>query len=210
MTKKTKDILAYLERLYPSYDKFLNYSNNFELLIAVVLSAQTTDKRVNEVTPLLFFKYPNPIALSKASYEEVLKIIKPLGLAKTKAKNIINLAQELMLNYKGEIPSSFDELIKLPGVGRKTANVVLALGFNIPSMPVDTHVARISKRLGFADIADDVVKIEENLCKKIDKKYWITTHHRFILFGRNICLAKNPKCDICELKKDCLYGRKDS
>lgn len=206
---KALKIIDYLEKLYPTYHNFLNYSNNYELLLAVSLSAQTTDKSVNNVTPLLFDKYKSPLELANANYDDVYQIIKQLGLAKTKAKNIIALAKTLNDKFNGIVPNTNKELETLPGVGRKTANVVMALGFNIPAFPVDTHVNRLAIRLGFTKEEDNILKVEEKLKKYIPKERWIKAHHQFILFGRNICQARNPKCELCELKELCKYeGRR--
>ena len=200
---KALDIINYLDNLYPNYSNFLNYNNNFELLIAVILSAQTTDNKVNQVTEVLFKKYNNAKELSNSDYNDVLEIIKPLGLSKTKAKNIIETSKIIHQKYQDVIPNNLLELEMLPGVGRKTANVVLALGFNIPSMPVDTHVKRLAIRLGFAKAKDSLIKVEENLKKYIPRDLWIKAHHLLILYGRNVCKAINPKCAECKLIKMC-------
>ena len=200
---KALDIIDYLDNLYPNYSNFLNYNNNFELLIAVILSAQTTDNKVNQVTEVLFKKYNNAKELSNSDYNDVLEIVKPLGLSKTKAKNIIETSKIIHQKYQDVIPNNLLELEMLPGVGRKTANVVLALGFNIPSMPVDTHVKRLAIRLGFAKAKDSLIKVEENLKKYIPRDLWIKAHHLLILYGRNVCKAINPKCAECKLTKMC-------
>lgn len=181
----------------------LDFNNNFELLCAVMLSAQTTDKRVNIVTKELFNKYPTPELLSKASIDDVISIIKSLGLAKNKANNIINLSKMLVNDFNSIVPNSIDDLTKLPGVGRKTANVVLGLGFNIPSMPVDTHIYRMSVRFKFIKEEDNVLKAEERLKKFIPKDRWIEAHHLLLLFGRYYCKSQNPLCKQCKLKKYC-------
>lgn len=180
----------------------LDYSNLFELLVATVLSAQTKDSRVNEVTKILFKKYPNPLDLMDGDINEVINIISPLGLAKMKAKNIILLSEVLVNDFGSIVPNNIDDLMRLPGVGRKTASVVLVEGFKIPAIPVDTHVARVSNRLGFTK-SSDPNKIEEDLKKYIPKDMWIISHHLFIHFGRYICLSKNPLCERCNLSKYC-------
>lgn len=200
---KSQEILSILNQVIEDPQCELHFSNNFELLCAVMLSAQTTDKRVNEITKVLFYKYPNAKALKNASYDEIYEIIKPLGLAKTKTQNLLSLASSLDEMYDGIVPSEMDKLIKLPGVGRKTANVVLALGFNIPSIPVDTHVYRIAKRLGYVKETDDVLATEEKLKKYIKKEDWIKSHHLMLLFGRYHCKAINPNCLDCKLKDYC-------
>ncbi len=181
----------------------LIYHNNYELLIAVVLSAQTTDKHVNIITADLFKKYPDLKSLSEAFLDDVIEIIKPLGLYMNKASNIINLSKIVVEKYNGIIPSSFDDLTSLPGVGRKTAQVVQALGFNIPALPVDTHVHRVSLRLKIVDENSSVLDVELKLKKIIKKEDWIEAHHLFLLFGRYYCKSKNPMCDSCKLKMYC-------
>ena len=181
----------------------LNYSNPYELLIAVVLSAQTTDKHVNLITRVLFEKYPNVLELSKANIDDIKQIIKPLGLYENKSKNILNLSKEIVERFNCAIPSSFEDLISLPGVGRKTAQVVLAMGFNIEALPVDTHVERVSKRLGIAKRDASVLEVEMTLKRKIRKNEWIDSHHLLLLFGRYYCKAIKPNCDGCKLKKYC-------
>lgn len=209
MTKdKVKKILDYFDSLYSSYQNFLNFNNLYELTVAVILSAQTTDARVNLVTKDLFLKYPDVKSLAIASYDDVYQLVKSLGLAKNKAKNIILMSQSLVTNYNGEVPHTFDELITLPGVGRKTANVILAVGYQIPALAVDTHVKRIAIRLGFAKAKDDIVLIEEKLKKEVPQDRWIKFHHQAILFGRNICLARGPKCEKCLLQELCSEYRR--
>lgn len=181
----------------------LNFNNNFELLCAVMLSAQTTDKRVNIVTKELFKKYPTPLDLSNAEISDVIEIIKSLGLANNKAKNIIILSKKLVTEYNSIVPDNITDLTSLPGVGRKTANVVLGLGFNIPSMPVDTHIYRMSKRFKFIKDEDSVLVAEEKLKKYIPKDRWVEAHHLLLLFGRYYCKSQNPLCKECKLKKFC-------
>lgn len=201
--EKALSIINYLETLYPNYPRFLNFTNNFELIVAVVLSAQTTDARVNMVTPALFAKYPTPEALAKAQFQDVMELVKTLGLAKSKAENIIKLAQDLVSRYNGEVPHTKEDLESLAGVGPKTANVVLALGFNIPAFPVDTHVRRLAIRLGFAKPDANLATIEAKLKYYIPKDKWINSHHLLILYGRNVCLARNPHCATCQLQGYC-------
>lgn len=194
--------------MFPDAKAELNYSNPFELLIAVVLSAQTTDKAVNKVTEQLFANYPNPLALSEAQLSDVENIIKTIGLYHNKAKNIIALSKELVDKYQGEVPQEREQLESLPGVGRKTTNVVISNAFGIPALAVDTHVARISVRLGLAKATDNVLEIEKKLNRKIPKEHWLKVHHQMIFFGRYHCLAKNPKCQSCPLIDDCKYKDK--
>ena len=200
---KTDYILNQLELMFPNAGCELNYSNVYELLIAVVLSAQTTDVRVNLVTKELFSKCKNVYELANANYDECLEIIKSLGLSKTKTTNIINLANELIRRFNGIVPSNFDDLVSLPGVGRKTANVVLSEGFHIPAIAVDTHVSRVANRLGLSE-SSDVLKIEYDLREKIEENRWHKAHHLFIFFGRYFCKAKNPNCEECPFKNHCF------
>ena len=209
MNKKTSDeILSILKNIITNPKPELNFNNNFELIISVVLSAQTTDKRVNEVTKILFYKYNTPLKLMNADRQVVEKIIKPLGLAKNKSTNIINLSKDLVEKYGGIVPNTKEELIKLPGVGNKTANVVLALGFNIPAFPVDTHLIRMANRLGYVKMESNPDIIEKAYKKYIDKDEWILSHHLFLLFGRYHCKAANPNCFDCKLSKFCKFYTK--
>ena len=201
--QKSKEILDILEQLIPNPICELNFNNIFELACAVSLSAQTTDKRVNEITPILFNKYPDVYALANADLNDVLNIIKSLGFANSKSLNLINMSKMLIKEYNGEVPNKLEELEKLPGVGRKTANVILAVGFNIPAFPVDTHLIRMSHRLGYAKKSDSVLEIEKKYTKYIDKNYWNKAHHLLLLFGRYHCKAINPKCENCKLTNYC-------
>ena len=199
----SKEILNILEEVIPNPICELNFSNLFELVCAVSLSAQTTDKRVNEITPLLFSKYSTPLEMSKAKKEDIYEIIKTLGFANNKANNLINMSKVLLEKYNGVVPNTLEELETLPGVGRKTANVVLAVGFNIPAFPVDTHLIRMSHRLGYAKKGDTPLEIEKKYTKYIEKDYWNKAHHLLLLFGRYHCKAINPQCDNCKLINYC-------
>lgn len=201
--EKVAIILPYLKSLYSNADCELDYRNAFELLIAVILSAQTTDVAVNKVTPKLFKAFPTPQAMANADVKEIEPYLKSIGLYKNKAININKCAQELVIKYHGEVPESFKALTSLAGVGRKTANVVRAVYFNIPSIPVDTHVERVSKRLGLAKFDDEPKEVEKKLKRKISRNDWIISHYLFIFFGRYKCKAKNPLCDDCKLKSIC-------
>ena len=194
-------ILNYLDELFPDAHCELLYNNKFELLIAIVLSAQTTDAKVNKITPILFSKYPNPSDLANAELENVIDILRPLGLAKTKAKNIIATAK--MLENK-DVPNTREELMMLPGVGRKTANVFLAEGLKINAFAVDTHVLRVSNRLKITK-SDDPLVVEKDLTNFFKEEDWIKLHHQFIFFGRYFCKAKNPNCKECKLKEHCNF-----
>lgn len=205
--EKSNRILTELKSMFPNAGCELVYHNLFELLIAVSLSAQTTDKRVNEVTHVLFSKYPSPYLLANSQEDDVYKIILPLGLAKQKTKNIIELSKILVNEYNGNIPSTQEELEKLPGVGRKTSNVILMEGFHIPRIPVDTHVLRVSNRLGLVN-SDNVEIVEKVLEKQYDKSEWYYVHHCLLFFGRYLCKAKNPDCNNCPFINDCIKNDK--
>ncbi len=203
------EILAILDELYPEVHCELNHSNPFELLIATILSAQSTDRKVNELTPHLFAVFPTPSALANADILLVEEAIHELGLYRSKASNIIAASQMLMDRFEGEVPDTLEELTVLPGVGRKTANVVLANAFNIPAFAVDTHVFRVSNRIGLAE-SDDVSGTEQQLMKKVPKELWIRAHHWLIYHGRRVCIARNPKCSLCALTPYCKYYRASS
>lgn len=201
--KKLKSILNILAKTYPDAHCELNYRSPFELLIATILSAQTTDQKVNKVTAGLFANYPTPEKMRELTQEEMEDIIRSIGLFRTKAKNILQTCSILIEKYNGNVPADMDKLTKLPGVGRKTADVVLANAFNIPAFPVDTHVQRVAGRLGLTK-EKDPLKIEKELNALIPVELWIDTHHRLIFLGRRICNARKPACGICPLQNDCL------
>lgn len=196
-------IIENLNKLYPDAECELIHRNNFELLIAVVLSAQTTDASVNKVTKNLFAKYPDAYTLSQANLEDVMSLIKSIGLYQNKAKNIINLAKDLVKKFDGEVPSTREDLESLSGVGRKTCNVILSNCFNYPAFAVDTHVSRVSKRLLIAKKDDDVNTIEKKLMRFFPSELWGKLHHQFIFFGRYKCKAKNPDCEDCPFINNC-------
>lgn len=202
--KKIHTLIKLLAEAYPEAKCDLNYQYPFQLLIATILSAQTTDQKVNKVTAQLFDKYPTPESFLKLPISELEKIINPIGLFRTKAKRILETCKILVEEYNGEVPSDIDNLTKLPGVGRKTANVVLANAFKIPAFPVDTHVKRVAKRLGLTDESDPE-KVERDLTKLIPSDYWIDTHHRLIYHGRRVCSARKPQCYNCPLNANCPY-----
>ena len=211
MLSKTKTIEAVqtMGDLFPDAHCELNHRNAFELLIATILSAQATDVGVNKVTPKLFERYPSPVHLAAASEEGVIECIQSLGLYRSKAKNIRLCAQQLMERFDGEVPQTREELVSLAGVGRKTANVVMSVAFNIPAFAVDTHVERISKRLQICRQKDTVLEVEETLCRKIPKELWSRAHHWMIFFGRYHCIARKPKCHECPLLEMCAYGKRE-
>lgn len=202
---RLKKIMAIIADMFPEAKGELEWEKPYQLLIAVILSAQTTDKAVNKVTPFLWAKYPNLEDLASANLTDVELILKSIGLYKTKARNIIKTAQILVDNYNGQVPKTHKELETLPGVGRKTANVVLGEVYAIPGIAVDTHVSRVAKRLNISSQDANVKEIEADLMQKIPKKDWVISHHRLIFFGRYHCLAKNPKCEVCPLQTYCLY-----
>ena len=205
--KKADEIYKILDEMFPNAHCELIHKNVFELACAVALSAQTTDERVNMVTPKLFERYPDAYALASARAEDVEEIIATVGLYHNKAANLIAMAKELVTRYDGKVPSTQEELVSLPGVGRKTANVILAEAFAIPAFAVDTHVSRIAKRLGFAKKDDSIEMIEKKLCRAFKKDKWIKAHHLFIFFGRYRCHAKKPECDGCPLSAYCKEKR---
>ncbi|MFF2449984.1 endonuclease III [Neobacillus sp. NPDC058068] len=200
--------LDQMSEMFPEAHCELNHTNPFELIIAVSLSAQCTDKLVNKVTKDLFQKYKTPGDYLQVSIEELQSDIRSIGLYRNKAKNIQSLCRMVLDEYGGEIPMDRDELTKLPGVGRKTANVVVSVAFNIPAIAVDTHVERVSKRLGICRWKDSVLEVEKTLMRKIPAEEWSVTHHRLIFFGRYHCKAQNPQCPSCPLLELCREGKK--
>lgn len=217
-------ILDLLKKDYPKAGCALNYDTKFHLLIAVALSAQTTDVSVNKITPILWNKYPDSKALSEANQKDVEEIIKSIGLYKNKSKNIIGISKALQkrlnsldeierkkyqdsIDNKDGVPDEFSELLKLPGVGRKTANVVLAEAFGFQKIAVDTHVLRVSNRIGLAD-NDDPYKTELDLMNTIPENRWTEAHHLLIWHGRNCCKARKPECHLCSIRRYCLFANK--
>jgi endonuclease-3 len=210
MTKKERYayVLAYFEKNVGLAETELNYSNPFELLVAVILSAQCTDKRVNLVTPKLFKDYPNAEAMAEASPETIFSYIKSISYPNNKAKHLVGMAKMLIKDFNGEIPGEVDELTKLPGVGRKTANVIASVVFNKPAMAVDTHVFRVANRIGLTD-AKNPLESEKQLVKFIPESMIPIAHHWLILHGRYTCLARKPKCEVCPLTLYCKYFEKN-
>ncbi|MGI8278073.1 endonuclease III [Bacillus mycoides] len=194
--------------MYPEAHCELIHDNPFELVIAVALSAQCTDALVNKVTKNLFHKYKTPEDYLSVSLEELQQDIRSIGLFRNKAKNIQKLCRMLLDDYNGKVPEDRDELTKLPGVGRKTANVVVSVAFGIPAIAVDTHVERVSKRLAICRWKDSVLEVEKTLMKKIPMDEWGVTHHRMIFFGRYYCKAQRPQCEECRLLEICREGKK--
>ena len=209
--KSKKDavkIIEILKETYPDATCSLNFSNPFEMLVSVMLSAQCTDERVNKTTPYLFNKYNTPEKMSKISQEELEKIIHPCGFYKNKAKNIIATSKLIMTEYNGIVPNKIEELIKLPGVGRKSANVIMLEAFNNPSgIAVDTHAKRISNRIGLSK-EKEPEKIEQDLIKTCEKKYLDNVNHLLVWHGRGYCDSRNPKCNECTVNKYCDFYKK--
>lgn len=210
MTKKDRYqfVIDYFSEHAPDAETELFYDNPYQLLVAVILSAQCTDKRVNLTTPAIFDRYPGPEALSEATFDELFPLIRSISYPNNKTKHLIGMAQMLIHDFNGEVPMTVNELIKLPGVGRKTANVITSVIDNQPNMAVDTHVFRVSARLGLTTRAKTPLQAELQLIKYFPKELIHKAHHWLILHGRYICLARSPKCEVCGLKSICLYYKK--
>ncbi len=213
MLKKERyqKLIAYFTENFPIAETELHYRTPYELLVAVSLSAQCTDKRVNMVTPALFERFPDAESLSKAEFDEVFHYIRSISYPNNKAKHLIGMAQRLVTVYNSEVPSSIEELQTLPGVGRKTANVIVSVIYNQPAMAVDTHVFRVSHRIGLvAKTATTPLAVEKELVKYIPKESVPVAHHWLILHGRYVCIARSPKCGECALKNLCKYYEKNT
>jgi endonuclease-3 len=200
--QREKEILRLLRETYPDARTELDYRTPYELLVATILSAQATDKSVNAATPALFERYPDAAALAQATPEEVEPLIKSIGLYRNKARNIVAAAQALVRNHEGQVPDDFDAVRALPGVGRKTANVVLSNAYGRPAIAVDTHVGRLARRLGLSAHVDPD-KVEGDLMRHFQSEDWIFLHHALILHGRRVCLARRPECGSCPLYASC-------
>ncbi len=206
MTREQKKmILEKLEQMYPEAKAELVFSNPYEMLVATILSAQCTDRQVNRVTPAVFSRYPDPVSMAAADVNDLYPMVKSCGFS-TKASNIISACRIIRDIYGGEVPHTMEELTKLPGVGRKTANVVLSNAFGIPAFAVDTHVFRVCNRLGLCR-ADNVTETEKQMTRIIPKEKWGQAHHWLIWHGRRLCKARNPLCRDCELKDLCPYRK---
>ena len=207
MTKKERytNVINWFEQHMPVAETELHYDNPFHLLIAVILSAQCTDKRVNMVTPAIFKAFPTPEVMAVSSPEVIYEYIKSVSYPNNKTKNLIGMAKKLVADFNSEVPDTMEQLITIPGVGRKTANVMLIVAFNKPAMPVDTHVFRVSNRIGLTDNSKSPEQTERELIKNIPQKYLSRAHHWLILHGRYICLARKPKCQECGLIPYCKY-----
>ncbi|WP_340296682.1 endonuclease III [Staphylococcus coagulans] len=206
--KKALEMIDVIDQMFPNAECELVHDNPFELTIAVLLSAQCTDNTVNKVTHSLFQKYHTPEEYLAVDLEELQQDIRSIGLYRNKAKNIQKLSQSLLDQFNGEVPHTHAELESLAGVGRKTANVVMSVAFGEPALAVDTHVERVSKRLGICRWKDNVTEVERRLTSIIPKERWTKSHHQLIFFGRYHCLAKKPKCGVCPLFDDCREGQK--
>ena len=206
---ENKEILDLIYKMFPNPHCELEYFDDFSFLCAVVLSAQTTDKAVNLVTKPLFLKYSTVFDIASSSEDELIPILRPIGLMKNKSHYLIKISKAIVEDYGGKVPHDFDELIKLPGVGRKTANVFLAEIDKRPAIAVDTHVNRVSYRLGLSSSIDNVLKTEHELEAGFDEKDWIKVHYGLLFMGRYKCLSKNPKCSDCNLKSICRYEKRD-
>ena len=202
--------IGFFKKTMPVAESELNFMNPYQLIVAVVLSAQCTDKRVNMTTPAFFERFPDAKSLSKATQDEVYQLIKWISYPTNKAKNLIGMAKALMADFNGIVPDNIDDLQKLPGVGRKTANVVVAVAFDKPAMPVDTHVFRVSARIGLSKNAKTPLDTEKQLVAHIPQKLLSKAHHWLILHGRYVCLARKPKCEECGIKEICDFYQKNS
>jgi endonuclease III len=208
--ERFEKFLNHFQVNFPEPETELNYSNPFELLVAVILSAQCTDKRVNLTTPALFKQYPTPEILAAATSDDVFALIRSISYPNNKAKHLVGMAKMLTEEFNGEVPEKPEDLQKLPGVGRKTANVVASVIFNKPTMAVDTHVFRVSKRLGLVtQTAKTPLEVEKQLMKYIPEELVHKAHHWLILHGRYVCMARNPQCQVCPLSSFCYYFEKN-
>ena len=201
--------VAYFVEHMPVAESELHFSNPYELLVAVILSAQCTDKRVNMTTPALFKRFPSPKDMAEATVEEIYSYIKSISYPNNKSKNLLGMAQTLMNEFGGIVPDNLDDLQRLPGVGRKTANVILAVAFGKPAMPVDTHVFRVANRIGLTKNSKNVLETEKVLTAHFPKEVLSTAHHWLILHGRYVCMARNPQCEKCGIKNICCYHKKN-
>ena len=206
--QRFEKVIDYFATHHPIAETELSYASPYELLVAVILSAQCTDKRVNMTTPKLFENFPTAEVLANASAEEVFTYIKSISYPNNKAKHLVGMAKMLVNDFNNQVPSDIDDLQKLPGVGRKTANVIASVVFNKPAMAVDTHVFRVSARLGLTRNAKTPLETEKQLVKYIPENKIATAHHWLILHGRYVCVARSPKCDECQLTEYCLYFEK--
>jgi len=207
--ERYQKVIDYFRENMPVAETELHYTNAYELLVAVILSAQCTDKRVNQITPHFFNAFPTVEHLAVSEVDDILKIIKSCSYPNNKSKHLLGMAKMVTEQFEGQIPSTIDELQKLPGVGRKTANVVASVMYNLPAMPVDTHVFRVSARLGLTKNAKTPLETEKQLVRHFPSELLTIAHHWLILHGRYICQARKPKCYACGLTEICLFGNKN-
>jgi len=200
-------VLNGLDELFPDAHCELEHRNHYEMAVAVVLSAQTTDASVNRVTPALFERYPDAAALADGTLSEIERCIASLGLYRNKAKAIKGMAKGITERFGGKVPDNMEDLVSLPGVGRKCANVIMSECYGVPALAVDTHVSRVSRRLGLAKPEDSLLQVEQKLKRKIPKDRWIRSHHQMIFFGRYLCHARNPECERCPFQGKCRIGK---
>ena len=207
MTQKQryKSVIAWFEANMPQAQTELHYANAYQLLVAVILSAQCTDKRINMVTPSLFLAFPSPADMARASVEQIFEYIKSVSFPNNKAKNLLGMAQTLVNEHNGEVPDTMEQLVRIPGVGRKTANVILSVVHNKPAMAVDTHVFRVSNRIGLTKNSPNVLETEKTLVANIPQKLLGIAHHWLILHGRYVCTARKPHCENCGIKNACAH-----
>lgn len=205
LQKKVKLIFKEFIKIDPHPTTELNYRNEYELLVAVILSAQCTDKRVNQITPLLFREFPDFQSLANTTPDKVFQLIKSCSYPNNKSKNLVAMAKTIVEQYNGQIPQNIDDLVKIPGIGRKTANVILSVAFHQPALAVDTHVFRVSARIGLTKNAKNPEQAEQQLLQIIPEEYLANAHHWLILHGRYVCTAKNPKCNTCIISQYCDY-----
>jgi endonuclease-3 len=212
MTKKERyhAVINYFKQHAPDAETELFYDNPYQLLVAVILSAQCTDKRVNQTTPAIFNRYPDPHHLAQATFDELFPLVKSISYPNNKTKHLIGMARMLVEQFHGEVPLTVDELIKLPGVGRKTANVITSVIDHQPNMAVDTHVFRVAARVGLTTRATNPLQAEKQLIQHIPTELVHVAHHWLILHGRYTCLARKPKCEICGIRMACRYFEKQT
>jgi endonuclease-3 len=208
LSERYSAVIGYFEKAMPVAETELHYTSPYQMIVATILSAQCTDKRVNIITPPFFEVFPDAVSLSNASLDQVFELIKSCSYPNNKAKNLIGMAQTLVHDFKGVVPSDIDELQKLPGVGRKTANVIASVVFNLPAMAVDTHVFRVSNRIGLTNNSKTPLATEKQLVKYIPKEKLAIAHHWLILHGRYVCIARKPKCQECGIREFCSFYRK--
>ena len=204
-TERYKKVIDWFERNRPVAETELHYQNPFQLLISVILSAQCTDKRINMLTPALFEAFPTPEVLAASNKETVFEYIKSVSYPNNKANHLVEMAKKLVDDFGGKVPSSIEELMKLPGIGKKSANVVASVAFHVPALAVDTHVFRVANRIGLTDNSKTPLETERELTKYIPKRLWSIAHHWLILHGRYVCVARKPKCETCGLQLYCKW-----